>query len=146
MIDYYLQRWMIELFFKVLKSGCKIESRRFEHVDRFFPALALYLIVAWRSLYVCRISRSFASRKCTLLFTEAEWKSVWMIMHRSNPPRQPPKLMEMTKLVAALGGYIDRRSSGPPGPQTIWLGLQRLHDIATCYLTFGPGAKKKTCV
>ena len=34
-IEYYLQRWMIELFFKVLKSGCQIESRRFEHIDRF---------------------------------------------------------------------------------------------------------------
>ncbi len=45
-IEYYLQRWQIELFFKVLKSGCQIESRRFEHLDRFLPALALYLIVA----------------------------------------------------------------------------------------------------
>ena len=54
-ISYYLRRWMIELFFKVLKSGCKIESRRFEHIERFLPSLALYLIIAWRSLYVCRV-------------------------------------------------------------------------------------------
>ncbi|HMO91092.1 MAG TPA: transposase, partial [Pirellulaceae bacterium] len=63
-IEYYLQRWMIELFFKVLKSGCKIESRRFEAMDRFLPALALYLIVAWRSLYVCRMSRAHSSKSC----------------------------------------------------------------------------------
>ncbi|TWU05450.1 IS4 family transposase [Allorhodopirellula heiligendammensis] len=37
-IEYYLMRWMIELFFKVLKSGCKIESRRFEHIVRFLPS------------------------------------------------------------------------------------------------------------
>ncbi len=40
-IEYYEKRWMIELYFKVLKSGCRIESRRFEHIDRFLPALAL---------------------------------------------------------------------------------------------------------
>ena len=45
-IDHYEKRWVIELYFKVLKSGCKIESRRFEHMDRFLPALALYMIIA----------------------------------------------------------------------------------------------------
>ena len=67
-IAYYEQRWMIELYFKVLKSGCKIESRRFEHIDRFLPALALYMIIAWRSLYVCRVSRTHADRSCELLY------------------------------------------------------------------------------
>ncbi len=49
-IRYYLTRWMIELFFKTLKSGCRIESRRFEHIDRFLPSLGLYMIIACRSL------------------------------------------------------------------------------------------------
>jgi hypothetical protein len=145
-IEYYLQRWMIELFFKVLKSGCNIESRRFEHIDRFLPALALYLIVAWRSLYVCRVSRAYADKPCTMLYSEAEWKGVWMLVHRKSPPRRAPCLMEMTKLVGQLGGYVIRKKAGPPGPQTIWIGLQRMYDIATCWLTFGPGAKHKTCV
>ena len=143
-IEYYLKRWMIELFFKVLKSGCKIESRRFEHIDRFLPALGLYLIVAWRSLYVCRVSRALADASCELLYTEAEWKGVWQITTKTQPPRKPPKLMELTRLMAGLGGYIDRKNTGPPGPQTVWLGLQIMHTIADCWLTFGPGAK--TCV
>lgn len=144
-IGYYLQRWMIEIFFKVLKSGCKIESRRFEHIDRFLPALSLYLIVAWRSLYVCRVSRSHREASCEIVYTEAEWKSVWQIVTKTLPPGQPPKLMEMTRLMAQLGGYIDRKNSGPPGPQSVWIGLQRMHDIAECWLTFGPGATK-SCV
>ena len=65
---------MIEVFFKVLKSGCKIESRRFEHLDRFLLALSLYFIVAWRSLYVRRVSRSHPEDSCEVLYTEAEWK------------------------------------------------------------------------
>ena len=144
-IEYYLMRWMIELFFKVLKSGCKIESRRFEHLDRFLPALSLYLIVAWRSLYVCRISRACPDASCETLYTEAEWRGVWQVVTKSAPPSKPPGLMEMTRIMAQRGGYINRKNSGPPGPQTVWLGLQEMYTIAECWLAFGPGAKK-TCV
>ena len=143
-IDYYEKRWVIELYFKVLKSGCKIESRRFEHMDRFLPALALYMIIAWRSLYVCRVSRTHESASCELVYTKEEWQSVWQIVKRKSPPRKAPGLMEMTKLVAQLGGYVNRKNAAPPGPQTMWLGIQRMHDFATCWLAFGPGAK--TCV
>lgn len=138
-IGYYLQRWMIELFFKVLKSGCKIESRRFEHIDRFLPALALYMIIAWRSFYVCRVSRTHADVSCEKVYSDAQWKSVWQVVQRSPPPKKPPTLMEMTKIVAKLGGYINRKNSGPPGPQSMWLGLQQMHIMATCWITFGPG-------
>lgn len=144
-IEYYLMRWMIELFFKVLKSGCKIESRRFEHLDRFLPALSLYLIIAWRSLYVCRVSRTFPDASCETLYTEAEWKGVWQVVTKSAPPSTPPGLMEMTRLMAQRGGFINRKNSGPPGPQTVWLGLQQMHIIAECWLSFGPESKK-TCV
>ena len=63
----------------------------------------------------------------------------------TSPPKRPPRLLEMTKLIAKFGGYIPRKNSGPPGPQSVWLGLQAMHLIANCWLTFGPGAKK-TCV
>lgn len=143
-IDHYEKRWVIELYFKVLKSGCKIESRRFGHIDRFLPALALYMIIAWRSLYICRISRTHEDSSCELIYQKSEWQSVWRLVKRSQPPKRPPKLIEMTKIVAQLGGYVNRKNSGPPGPQTMWIGLQRMHDIASCWNAFGPGAK--TCV
>ena len=139
-VYYYTMRWLIELFFKILKSGCRIESRRFEHIDRFLPALAVYLIVAWRSFYVCRISRTHGDHPCELLYSEAEWKGVWSIVKGESPPKAPPLLYEMTCVMAELGGYVNRKNVLPPGPQTIWIGLQRMHDIATCWLTFGPGA------
>ena len=141
-IGYYLKRWMIELFFKVLKSGCKIESRRFEHIDRFLPSLALYMIIAWRSLYVCRVIRTHADVSCELVYSKAEWQSVWRIVKRKTLPRKTPRRMEMTKIMAQLGGYVNRKNAAPPSPQTTWIGLQRMHDIATCWLEFGPGAKR----
>ncbi len=139
-IQYYCMRWMIEIFFRVLKSGCHVEQRRFETLDRLQNCLAVYLIIAWRTLYVCRLGRACPDINCEAIFDPAEWKPVWKIVRHTNPPTKPPSLGEMTILVAQLGGYIYRKNS-PPGPQTIWIGLQRAHDFAICWKTFGPEAQ-----
>ena len=147
-IQHYCVRWMIEIFFRVLKAGCRVEERLFEYMDRLLTCLAVYVIVAWRTLYVCRLGRSCPEMDCEAVFEPAEWKSVWKVVHREDPPRQPPSLGVFIRLVARLGGYVDRKRAAPPGPQTLWIGLQRAHDFATCWQLFGPGAQKDplTCV
>jgi hypothetical protein len=139
-IQYYCTRWMIEVFFRVLKSGCRVEERRFEALDRLLTCLAVYLIVAWRSLYVCRLARSCPDLDCEAVFEPAEWKAVWKVVRRTDPPATPPPLADMVRLVAQLGGYVNRKRADPPGPQTLWMGLQRAHDFAICWQLFGPGA------
>jgi len=42
-IEYYMTRWMIEIFFKTLKSGCQVEALQFEEMDRRLSCLAVYL-------------------------------------------------------------------------------------------------------
>ena len=137
-IQYYCVRWMIEVFFRVLKSGCRVEERRFEHIDRLWPCLAVYMIVAWRTLYVCRLGRSCPEVSCESVFEPAEWKSVWTVVKRTQPPNKAPCLGEMVGLVAQLGGYVKRKSDDPPGPQTTWIGLQRMYDFALSWKLFGP--------
>jgi hypothetical protein len=127
-IQYYYVRWMIEILFRTLKSGCRAEERRFEHCDRYLPCLAVYLIVAWRTLYVCRLGREFPDIDREAVFEPSEWKAVYQVVHRKSPPKKPPRLQEMVRLVAQLGGYVNREPADEPGPQTVWLGLQRLHD------------------
>jgi hypothetical protein len=139
----YCVRWMIEILFRTLKSGCKVEGRRFEHVERFWPCLAIYLIVAWRTLYVCRRARAAPGISCEAVFEPGEWKAVCVVMHGQPPPASPPTLSQMVAMVAQLGGYVNRKRPDEPGPQTVWLGLQRLHDMALCWHLFGPEAKKE---
>jgi hypothetical protein len=118
----------------VLKSGCRVEDRRFEALDRLLPCLAVYLIVAWRSC---------PEMSCEAVFEPSEWKSVYVVVKREPPPKVAPKLQEMIRLVAQLGGYVNRKRDDEPGPQTLWLGLQRMHDITVCWEVFGPGAREK---
>ena len=143
-VQYYCVRWMIEVLFRTLKSGCRVEERRFEHIDRLLPCLGLYLIVAWRTLMVCRLGRSCPDIDCEAVFEPSEWKSVWMAVHRKAPPRRPPKLVEMLRIIGQLGGYVNYPNrTDLPGPQTIWLGMQRMRDLAWAWDTFGPGAETK---
>ena len=141
-IRYYTMRWMIEVLFRVLKGGCRIEERRFEHVERTLTFVAVSLIVAWRVLMVCRWGRSYPDLDCEAIFEPAEWKAVYVAVHRRPAPEQPPRLGEMMRLIAQLGGYVNTPGrKDPPGPQTIWLGMQRMSDLAWGWETFGPGSK-----
>ena len=142
-VEHYCVRWSIEVLFRTLKSGCRIEHRRFEHIDRVLPAVGLYLIVAWRTLFVCRLGRSCPDMDCEVIFEPSEWKAVWMAVYRTPPPKKSPRLAEMVHLVAGLGGYVERRHS-EPGTQTLWIGLQRMHDLAWAWDTFGPGVNNGT--
>ncbi len=55
-VEYSCTRWMVEVFFRTLKSGCRVEQRRFESLDRLLSCLAVYLIVAWRGVaYTLRL-------------------------------------------------------------------------------------------
>ena len=99
-IEYYCVRWMVEVFFRTLKSGCRVEARRFEQVDRLLPCLAVYLIVTWRTLYVCRLGRELPDLSCEAIFEPAEWRSVYQVIRRESPPAKPPRLSEMVRMVA----------------------------------------------
>jgi hypothetical protein len=112
-IQYYCTRWIIEVFFRVLKSGFRVEERRFEALDRLLTCLARYLIVAWRSLYVCRLGRSCPAINCETVFEPAEWKAIWEVVRRMDPPADPPRLDEMIRLVAQRGRYVNRTGAAP---------------------------------
>jgi hypothetical protein len=139
--SYYACRWEIEVFFRVLKSGCKIEELQFEREDRLQVCLAMYLIAAWRVLYVLKLGRACPDLGCDAVFTEAEWKSVYVIAKQTAAPKSPPRLAEIVPLIASLGGYLGRKHDGPAGPKTMWIGLQRLRDFALAWTAFA-----KTCV
>jgi hypothetical protein len=139
-VEYYCVRWGIEIFSRTLKSGCRIEQRRFEDIDRVLPCLALCLMVAWRTMFVCHMGRECPDVDCECLFEPSEWQAVWVAMHKKHPPKKAPQLSTMVHLIARLGGYVERPKS-EPGVQTVWIGLQRMYDLAWAWDSFGPGAK-----
>lgn len=99
------------------------------------------MIVAWRTLFVCRMGRACPDIDCEAVFEPSEWKAVWMAVKHQQPPKEPPRLSEMVHCIAGLGGYVERPQS-EPGVQTIWIGLQRMYDLAWAWDSFGPEARR----
>ena len=137
----YCIRWQIEVFFRTLKTGCRIEYRRFESIDRVFNCLAFLSIVAWRLMYICHLGRECPDIDCEVIFEPSEWKSVYVTLGIEFPEKGCPTLNEMIRAVARLGGFMDRPKNHP-GTQTLWVGLQRCYDLSNAWNAFGPGAKK----
>jgi len=141
-IDWYVRRWGIEVYHRTLKSGCLIEERQFGSATGLTNCLAVDMIVAWRILYMTRLGREVPALPCTAVFTDDEWQSLYKVTHPNKPlPVQPPSLTELIRMLAKLGGHIARKSDGPPGVESLWIGLMRLSDISMCWRLFGPSAR-----
>jgi hypothetical protein len=138
-VAYYCVRWCAEVFFGVLKGGCKLEQRQLETAERIKTCLAVLMIVAWRVLYLTMRGRRDPELPCEVVFEAEEWRAAFLFVD-GKMPGQTPRLGEMIALVAELGGYIRRgKGGGPPGPKVMWRGLQRLMDIVECWRAFGAG-------
>lgn len=141
-VDYYCCRWLIEVYFKVVKSGCEVEKLQLETTDRLMACVAVYLIVAWRVLYLVHLGRECPEMKCNAVLMPEEWQSVWRVVKGEDPPKKVPSLGVMIKLIAQLGGYIPRKNE-LPGAKTMWIGLQRTRDFALVWSIFHPSSPSK---
>jgi hypothetical protein len=126
----YTQRWLVERYHFVLKSGCRVEALQLRTTARLERALALYAIVAWRLLWLTYLARSDPEQPCTVALTAAEWAVLYVQIHQTGAlPARPPPLGQAVRWLARLGGFQDRAGDGPPGVKVIWRGLRRLEDL-----------------
>lgn len=137
-IDYYVARCTVEIFFRILKTGCRVEEVQLETIHRLKNCLAFYKIIAWRILYLTYLNRTCPTLPCTTVFDDCEWKSVWRVVTKQPLPKTVPTLAEFLPLLTRLGGYNNRRTETPSGPQQIWVGIRRMTDFAIAWLSFGP--------
>jgi hypothetical protein len=138
-LQWYSCRWGIELFHKVLKSGCAIEARQLESADRLKRCLVLYSVIAWRILYGTMLARVGPELPCTVLLEREEWEALYCRIHRvSTAPARPPALHVAIGWIAQLGGYLARRGNGEPGVTVLWRGFQHLSDLTEMYRIMKP--------
>jgi hypothetical protein len=137
--DYYSVRWAIEVFHRILKSGCRIEERQLQTADGLRKCLALDSLVAWRIQFLTAMGREVPNLPCDVVFEDYEWKALYCFVHRTTQlPERPPTLSEAIRLVARVGGFLARKGDGAPGPMVLWRGLQELATISCAWFAFGP--------
>lgn len=136
-LDWYTQRWTIEVYHRTLKSGCRIEDRQLGTAGRLQNCLALDLVVAWRIVHLTVLGRETPDVPCTVAFADAEWQALYGFVHRTpRVPAAPPTLRAAVRMVAGLGGFLGRKGDGEPGTETLWRGLQDLAVIVEAWRIF----------
>ena len=134
LLNWYLCRWEVELFFKVLKSGCQIEESQLRCHKRLERILMIKMIIAWRIMYLMRLNGVAPEINCKVVFEPDEWRIIYASTLRKKPPKDAPTLRYMVRLVASHGGFLGRKGDGEPGVKSMWLGLERCYDIVNSVL------------
>ncbi len=133
-VKWYTFRWLIERFHYVLKSGTKIEELQLKEATSLQKAIAVYSMAAFRVMQLVYESRHHPEVSCEVVLTKAQWKTLYMLIHRNQEiPKQPPSLQQAVIWIGRLGGHLGRKSDGPPGLKTVWLGYQQLCHAASVY-------------
>ena len=133
-LEWYARRWGIELYHRILKSGCRVEARQMEQARRLKNCLSIDMIVAWRIHYLTTLGRETPNVPCTVYFTDSEWKALTTFTTKTKtPPETPPCLNDAVRLLGKLGGHLGRNGDGQPGMEVLWRGTARLTDIEMAY-------------
>jgi hypothetical protein len=134
-VRWYRLRWNIEVFHKILKSGCKVEDCRLENEEGLIRYLTLKSVIAWRMFWMVQINRVEPHASCTFVLAEHEWQALYVKIHRkSAPPGTVPTVHQVVRWIAQLGGFLGRKSDGEPGVTVLWRGWQRLRDLSDMWL------------
>lgn len=129
-VQWYALRWRIEVFHKILKSGCRAEQARLRTAPRLVNLLAVFCILSWRVFWLTMTNRIDPDAAPELVFTDLELRILdRLVSNKSTTHPQKYMLSHYLIKLARLGGYLARNSDPPPGNETIWRGLTRLVDI-----------------
>ena len=122
-IKWYIQRWKIERFHYVLKTGCEVEELQFETADRIIKLISMYSIIAARLLCITYLARTNPDISCEVVLEEYEWQLLYCMAHRTKKvPEKVPTVKEAVSYLAKLGGFLGRKGDGDPGVKVIWRG------------------------
>ena len=128
-INWYKLRWKIEEYFRVLKSGCKIESSRLATKERLQKLIAIKSIIAFKILYLTKVALSNPTETCTKILSNEEWKVLYMREYRvATLPEEPPNIKQAIIWLGKLGGFMNRKSDNLPGTMTLWRGYENLKE------------------
>lgn len=131
-VQYYRRRWIIEEFFKALKTGCGLQQRQMESASAMLNMTALLLPVAWRLLALRTIGEQQPDADWSAILTPIEFE---VLLARNNGRSRSPRYQltpdataaQVLAAVARLGGHIPR--NGRPGWQTLYAGWDKLSQL-----------------
>ena len=127
-LRWYALRWKIEVFHKILKTGCRAEEARLRTAERLVKLIAVFCILSWRVFWITMVGRCAPKADPRLAITPEEMALLDRLVSDQRPSNGT--LSAYLLKLARLGGYLARARDPPPGNLVMWRGLTRLTDIA----------------
>lgn len=127
-LRWYALRWKIEVFFKILKSGCRVEDSKLRTAESLCKLISVYVILAWRVFWMTMANRMADSIPPEIALSEQEMK-ILDVLKKDGAEKRRKNLSTYTLKIAKLGGYLARAHDPPPGNTVMWRGLARLSEI-----------------
>jgi Transposase DNA-binding/Transposase DDE domain len=127
-VDHYRARWVIEEYFKALKTGCSIEKRQLCSYEGLVRALAFFIPVAWTLFSLRALGRETTPRPATEVFSKEQLRLLRAILQeRRRQLPESPTVRDAMLGIAALGGHI--KNNGDPGWQVLGRGMRRFTEF-----------------
>jgi hypothetical protein len=134
-VDAYRARWLIEEYFKALKTGCAYEGRQLRSIRTLTNALGLLAPIAWRLLLLRTLEREAPATPAKAVFEPLVLEALALKLREIREPKplpQDPTIADVFRGIARLGGH--HKSNGPPGWQLLWYGFQYLLSFAAGFI------------
>jgi len=125
-VDWYRARWMVEDFHQGLKTGCQIEQRQVQDYDGLRTLLGLLAPMAVRLLQLRAASRQDPEQPASQVLPS---DVVAVVAHLDQRPAETMTVQQCWHAIARYGGYLGRKSDGPPGWKTLWRGWLHIQTL-----------------
>ena len=135
-MGWYEQRWGIEEYFRLLKTGTRIEDRRLREADALVKCLAFDAITAWQVFSLGRYARDAPETPAEELLTEDERTMIGAFVERRRlrPPaeRGTPfgtDIRSWVVMLARMVGWRPTKRHPNPGNEVLWRAYVRLQTM-----------------
>jgi hypothetical protein len=136
-VFWYKQRWIIEQFFRSMKSqGLRIEDSQLETAEGLIKLVAIAAKAACTVIQLVQARNGGEELPAEFVFSPEEIKVLSALNKKlrgrtelqKNHHRQAT-LAWAAWIIAKLGGWMGYASHKPPGPITFHIGLARFHNF-----------------
>jgi hypothetical protein len=121
-IEWYKYRWIIEEYHKCIKTGCKVQSKQLRSSFRIENYLGIAGIIAIKLLQIRDLMRINPNELASKVVDRLSLK----IIQNYHKIDKELTIKEFYILIAKMGGFLNRKSDGDPGWQTLWKGQLQL--------------------
>ena len=129
-IKIYRIRWVIEEFHRVLENTCEVENLRNDTAERIQRLIALYIIIAWRTMLLLQLSRFNSDFSSSVVFSKNDMEVLKVTNGIGN--KTVETLGGAVKIIGKIGGYIDQKNGTRLGYEVFARGI----NIFSCYAEF----------